>query len=61
MVEGVNAAGGNAKLTTFDEGKHSIGMEVYNNYELYDWLLQHIKDKMNGRNPFLIQVGFFPL
>ena len=28
MVEGVNAAGGNAKLTTFDECKHNISEEA---------------------------------
>ena len=43
MVEGVNAAGGNAKLTTFDEGKHNISEEAYNNDELYDWFLKHSK------------------
>ena len=43
MVEGVNAAGGNAKLTTFDEGKHNISEEAYNNNELYDWFLKHSK------------------
>ena len=39
----VNAAGGNAKLTTFDEGKHNISEEAYNNDELYDWFLKHSK------------------
>ena len=43
MVEGVNAAGGRAKLTTYDEGKHDAWTEAYNNDELYDWLLQHSK------------------
>ena len=43
MVKGVNAAGGNAKLTTFDEGKHNISEEAYNNDELYDWFLKHSK------------------
>ena len=43
MVKGVNAAGGNAKLTTFDEGKHNISEEAYNNEELYDWFLKHSK------------------
>jgi predicted peptidase len=43
MVEGVNAAGGNAKLTTFDDGKHNISEEAYNNDELYDWFLKHPK------------------
>ena len=43
MVEGVNAAGGNAKLTTLDEGKHNISEEAYNNDELYDWFLKHSK------------------
>ncbi len=43
MVEGVNAAGGNAKLTTFDEGTHDAWTEAYNNDELYDWFLKHSK------------------
>ena len=43
MVEGVNAAGGSAKLTTFNEGQHDAWSEAYNNNELYDWLLQHSK------------------
>ena len=43
MVEGVTAADGNAKLTTFDEGKHNISEEAYNNDELYDWFLKHSK------------------
>ena len=43
MVEGVNAAGGNAKLTTYDEGKHDAWTEAYSNEQLYDWLLKHSK------------------
>ena len=43
MVEGVNAAGGNAKLTTYDQGTHDAWTEAYNNDELYDWFLKHSK------------------
>ena len=43
MVEGVNAAGGNAKLTTYDEGKHDAWTEAYSNEQLYDWPLKHSK------------------
>ena len=41
MVEGISAAGGIAKLTTYDEGKHDAWTEAYNNDELFNWLLQH--------------------
>ena len=30
MVKGVNAAGGSAKLTTYDEGKHDAWTEAHN-------------------------------
>ncbi len=43
MVEGVNVAGGNAKLTTYDQGTHDAWTEAYNNDELYDWFLKHSK------------------
>ena len=43
MVEGVNAAGGNAKLTTYNQGTHDAWTEAYNNDELYDWFLKHSK------------------
>ena len=43
MVEGVDVAGGNAKLTTYDQGTHDAWTEAYNNDELYDWFLKHSK------------------
>ena len=43
MVEGVNATGGNAKLTTYDQGTYDAWTEAYNNDEFYDWFLKHSK------------------
>ena len=43
MVEGVHVAGGNAKLTTYDQGTHDAWTEAYKNDELYDWFLKHSK------------------
>ena len=43
MVEGVNVAGGNAKLTTYDQGTYDAWTEAYNNDEFYDWFLKHSK------------------
>lgn len=41
MVDAVNAAGGNAKLTIYPEAKHDSWTETYKNEELYKWLLSH--------------------
>ncbi len=41
MVEAVQAAGGNAKLTIYPEATHDAWTETYNNPELYEWLLRH--------------------
>lgn len=43
MVEAVNKAGGNAKLTVYPEAGHDSWTETYNNDELYKWLLSHSK------------------
>jgi predicted peptidase len=40
MVDAVNAAGGNAKLTIYPNAGHDAWTETYNNPALYQWLLQ---------------------
>lgn len=44
MVEAVNSAGGNAKLTEYPGVGHNSWTETYNNEELYKWLLSQKKD-----------------
>ncbi len=39
MVEAVNAAGGNAKLTLYPDTGHDSWTQAYNEPELYEWLL----------------------
>lgn len=39
MVDAVNAAGGNAKLTIYPDAKHDSWTEAYKNEELYKWFL----------------------
>lgn len=41
MVEKVNAAGGNAKLTIYPERRHDAWTDTYTNPEVYNWLLEH--------------------
>jgi len=41
MVDGVNAAGGNARLTVYPEAGHDSWTESYANSELYEWFLGH--------------------
>lgn len=41
MVQGVQRAGGNAKLTVYPEANHDSWTATYDNPELYDWLLSH--------------------
>jgi predicted peptidase len=41
MVDAVNAAGGNAKLTIWPDAKHDSWTEAYKTEELYKWLLSH--------------------
>ena len=43
MVDAVNRAGGNAKLTVYPEADHDSWTATYNNDELYEWLLSHSK------------------
>ena len=44
MVERVNAAGGNAKLTLYPDIAHPSWVPVYENYEVFEWLLSHRND-----------------
>jgi predicted peptidase len=41
MVDAVNAAGGNAKLTIYPEAKHDSWTQTYKNPALYEWFLSH--------------------
>lgn len=41
MVEKVNAAGGNAKLTIYSDNFHDAWTDTYTNPEVYSWLLEH--------------------
>ena len=40
MVEALQAAGGNVKLTVYSEAKHDAWTPTYDNPELYAWLLK---------------------
>ncbi len=41
MVDAVNKAGGNAKLTIYPENKHDAWTDTYSNPEVFRWLLAH--------------------
>jgi predicted peptidase len=41
MVDAVNKAGGDAKLTVYPEAEHDSWTQAYNNPELYQWFLSH--------------------
>ena len=45
MVDSVNAAGGNAKLTMYEGVGHDSWTQTYDNGELYDWFLRHKKGR----------------
>jgi len=47
MVNAVNDAGGNAKLTIYPESGHDCWTETYNNEEVFKWLLSHRKGSDN--------------
>lgn len=55
MVEAVNKAGGNAKLTIYPEAGHDSWTPTYSNPEVFEWMLQHesnctveLKDEYSG-------------
>ena len=41
MVDKVNAAGGNARLTVYPDNSHDAWSDTYTNPALYEWFLQH--------------------
>lgn len=41
MVNAVNEAGGNARLTVYPDTKHNAWTPAYSNYEVFEWLLSH--------------------
>jgi predicted peptidase len=41
MVDAVNAAGGNAKLTVYPNAEHDSWTQTYNDPTLYEWFLSH--------------------
>ncbi|MED5017406.1 prolyl oligopeptidase family serine peptidase [Paenibacillus chibensis] len=41
MVEAIQAAGGDVKLTVYPEANHDSWTETYDNRDVYDWLLAH--------------------
>ena len=43
MVDAINKAGGNAKMTIYPNTGHDSWTKTYNNEELYSWLLSHSK------------------
>jgi len=45
MVDAIQLAGGNAKLTIYPEAGHDSWTETYNNQELYDWFLTQNKSQ----------------
>lgn len=45
MVNAVKACGGDAKLTVYPDTGHDCWTVTYDNKELYDWFLEHRKNK----------------
>ncbi len=43
MVKAINASGGSAKLTIYDELEHNCWDVTYFNDQIYEWLLSHKK------------------
>ena len=43
MVDAVNKAGGNARLTIFHDCRHESWIPAYSDYSLFEWLLSHTK------------------
>jgi len=48
MVEALQRAGGEVKLTVYPEAGHDSWTETYNNPEVYDWLLSHRKQSADN-------------
>lgn len=45
MVKALKACGGNVKFTVYPEAGHDSWTQTYNNPALYDWFLQHRREK----------------
>jgi predicted peptidase len=59
MVNAVNQAGGNAKLTIYPGVEHNSWTDTYANYEVFEWMLSHRnahvpvqENKYNDRKKF---------
>jgi len=51
MVDAVNKAGGNAKLTVYPDTGHDAWTKTYKNNKLYEWFLEHtLKQSENQKN-----------
>ena len=48
MVDALQAAGGNVRLTIYPEAGHDSWTESYDNPELYSWLLQHKRTRADA-------------
>ncbi|MEH1942346.1 MAG: prolyl oligopeptidase family serine peptidase [Nostoc sp.] len=48
MVSALKARDGNVKFTVYAEAKHDSWTQTYNNPELYEWFLQHQRQKAVG-------------
>jgi len=45
MVSALKTRGGNVKFTVYPEAAHDSWTQTYNNPELYEWFLQHRREK----------------
>jgi predicted peptidase len=45
MVDALHAAGGDVKFTIYPDAGHDSWTQTYDNPDLYDWLLQHKRQK----------------
>lgn len=45
MAEAVENAGGKLKLTIYPDLYHDSWTETYNNFEIYEWLMKHKKNR----------------
>jgi predicted peptidase len=52
MVNAVNKAGGNARLTTYPESAHNSWDETYQNRAVFNWLLENEKTCGDNRTEF---------
>ncbi|MBW4544720.1 MAG: dienelactone hydrolase family protein [Symplocastrum torsivum CPER-KK1] len=46
MVEALKACGGNVKFTVYPEADHDSWTQTYNNPALFDWFMQHQRDRL---------------